>query len=253
MLPVQASNSWGRTSDRGCGYGPPPSAWPGPSAGTGRTVPPRWIVKPARSTAAAVSRPWASAIRRDQSGVRRSCQRARLPQPCAGQLIRRPRPWLTEDRVMAASCAGARRATGRSRRQPRTPLRAAGTPIHASSAASKDTSPAPAAIDSSRAYRWPRHCHHPASRKPPPTSLASSTPGTRQSLNGVPASTAGSARSSDPSGEAANSTPQPGPQPRVTSSNATSARRPTPGPRTSASRSAWSRPPARAVSLMPRR
>ncbi len=90
----------------------------------------------------------------------------------------------------------------------------------------------PAITDSSRAYRWPRHCHHPASRKPPPTSPASSTPGTRQSLNGLPARVAGSARSDDPSGAAASSTPPTRPVTPVTSSNATSARRATPGRRT---------------------
>jgi hypothetical protein len=85
MLPVQASNSWGRTSDRGCGYGPPPSAWPGPSAGTGRTVPPRWIVKPARSTAAAVSRPMGI---RDQAGPERG--ETVLPAGQAPATLRRP-------------------------------------------------------------------------------------------------------------------------------------------------------------------
>jgi hypothetical protein len=124
-------------------------------------------------------------------------------------------------------------------------------PIHASSAASKQTSPAPAAIDSSRACRWPRNCHHPASRKPPPTSPASSTPGIRQSLNGVPVSTAGSARSSHPSGAAASSTPPARPAIPVTNSRLTSARWPPPGPRKADGRTAWRRPSARAALLTP--
>ena len=54
----------------------------GTQRGNGLNSSALWIVKPARSTAAAVSRPrWHPGTRRDQSGVRRSCQRARLPLP----------------------------------------------------------------------------------------------------------------------------------------------------------------------------
>ena len=161
-----------------------------------------------------VSAQVASGIRRDHSGVRRSCQRARLPQPCAGRLSRRRRPWL--NRGPGHGCV-----LGRRQASPRTITPTAANtassgwnPIHASSAASKHTSPAPAAIDSSRAHRWPRHCYHPASRKSPPTSPTSSTPGTRQSLNGVPASTPGPPAAATHPGRPPTAHPRPGPQPR---------------------------------------
>jgi hypothetical protein len=48
-------------------------------------------------------------------------------------------------------------------------------PIHRSSAASKQTRPAPATTDSSRANRRARSCHQAVSRKPAPTSAANST------------------------------------------------------------------------------
>ena len=52
-------------------------------------------------------------------------------------------------------------------------------PSQASSADSKQTSPAPAIIDRPRACARPRHCRHPASRKPQPTNRASSERGAR--------------------------------------------------------------------------
>jgi hypothetical protein len=96
--------------------------------GNGSNSSARWIVKPARSTAAAVSRPW---WHPGSGGSMRG--ETVLPAGQAPATLRRPAwpqaPALAEPRTGSwpRPWAGARRAPGRSRRQPRTPLRAAGT------------------------------------------------------------------------------------------------------------------------------
>ena len=136
-------SAWGRTSHRGCGYGP--QHRPGQDPARKRVEQFRPVDRETRplNGCGGVSAQVASGIRLDHSGVRRSCQRARLPQPCAGRLSRRRRPWL--NRGPGHGCA-----LGRRQASPRTITHTAANtassgwnPIHASSAASKHTSPRP--------------------------------------------------------------------------------------------------------------
>ena len=90
--------AWGRTSHRGCGYGP--QHRPGQDPARKRVEQFRPVDRETGplNGCGGVSAQVASGIRLDHSGVRRSCQRARLPQPCAGRLSRRA-PALAEPRT----------------------------------------------------------------------------------------------------------------------------------------------------------
>jgi hypothetical protein len=162
----------------------------------------------------------------------RSSRRDRVGQPSAGRLgqvsdhrrvksgrVRRaggqPQPVLLDGPGLAAAPSSARswlpawvvQGEGYDDRAKDREHRLQGwNPIQATSAASKAISPTP---------RTPKERGHASgcaiaitgNRKPPPTKVARSRPGTRQSANGVPMSTLGSARSSEPSGTAARSAP----------------------------------------------
>ena len=83
--PADVGDLRGRTSDRGCGYGP--QHRPGQDPARERVEQFRPVDRETSplNGCGGVSAQVASGIKRDDSGVRWSCQRARLPQPCAGR------------------------------------------------------------------------------------------------------------------------------------------------------------------------